>query len=191
MKYINRVARCTQEKETETKGQFYKYIYKNKLTDVKKLLTRIQNHYEGSERAVEECRTYFIGNWEYIQRAFHDKHVLGCSAEGHVSSVYSERMSSRPMGWSETGSDRMCKLRCFIRNYGREKVIDLVNYRREQELSAVLKTGTEDIIEAPIRKKYTAGQQEAYRYAQRLHATLSGNSTVRKILAIREQLGGI
>ena len=38
------------------------------------------------------------------------------------------------MGWSETGSDRMCRLRCFIRNYGREKVIDLVNYRREQEL---------------------------------------------------------
>ncbi|HJD03786.1 MAG TPA: UPF0236 family protein [Candidatus Mediterraneibacter caccogallinarum] len=46
--------------------------------------------------------------------------------EGHVSSVYSERMSSRPMGWSETGTDRMCRLRCFIRNYGREKVIDLV-----------------------------------------------------------------
>lgn len=191
MKYINRVARCTQDKEAKTKGQFYKYIYKNKLTAVKKLLTRIQNHYEGSERAVEECRTYFIGNWEYIQRAFHDKHVLGCSAEGHVSSVFSERMSSRPMGWSETGSDRMCKLRCFIRNYGREKVIDLVNYRREQELSAVLKTGTEDMIETPIRKKYTAKQKEAYQYAQRLHATLSESSTVRKILAIREQLGGI
>lgn len=68
----------------------------------------------------------------YIKRAFHDKHVLGSSAEGYVSDVYSERMSSRAMGWSETGSDRMCKLRCFIRNYGGEKVIDLVNYRREQ-----------------------------------------------------------
>lgn len=191
MKYINRVARCTQDKEAETKGQFYKYIYKNKLTAVKKLLTRIQNHYEGSGRAVEECRTYFIGNWEYIQRAFHDKHVLGCSAEGHVSSVYSERMSSRPMGWSETGSDRMCKLRCFIRNYGREKVIDLVNYCREQEMLDALKTGTEGMIELPIRKKYTAKQQEAYQYAQRLHATLAEGSTVRKILAIREQLGGI
>ena len=85
----------------------------------------------------------------------------------------------------------MCKLRCFIRNYGREKVIDLVNYRREEELLAALKTGTEDMIEAPIRKKYTAKQQEAYQYAQRLHATLSESSTVRKILAIREQLGGI
>lgn len=181
------MARCTQEKEAETKGQFYKYIYKNKLTAIKKLLTRIQNNYEGNEHTVEKCRTYFIGNWEYIQRAFQDKHVLGCSAEGHVSSVYSERMSSRPMGWSEIGTDRMCKLRCFIRNYGREKVIDLVNYRREQELLAALKTGTEDMIEVPVRKKYTAKQLEAYQYAQCLHATLSGNSTVRKILAIREQ----
>ena len=167
MKYINRVARYTLDEEPITKGRFYKYIYKNKLLAAKKLLTRIKNHCEGSERAVEDCRTYLAGNWEYIQRAFHDKHVLGCSAEGHVSSVFSERMSSRPMGWSETGSDRMCRLRCFIRNYGREKVIDLVSQR----------------------KRYTEKQREVQRYEEALHGSLSGTSTVRKILAIREQIG--
>ena len=118
MKYINRVVRYTLEEETIAKGRFYKYIYKNKLLAAKKLLTGIKNHCERSNYAVEECRKYLLGNWEYIQRAFHDKHVLGGSAEGQVSSVYSERMSSRPMGWSETGTDRMCKLRCFIQNYG-------------------------------------------------------------------------
>ena len=191
MKYINRVARYTLDEETITKGRFYKYIYKNNLLAVKKLLTRIKNHCEGSGRAVEECRKYLVGNWEYIQRAFHDKHVLGCSAEGHVSSVYSERMSSRPMGWSETGSDRMCKLRCFIRNYGQEKVIDLVNYRREREMSVSVATGTDGIIEECQRKQYTKKQREIQRYAETLHATLSGSSTVRKILAIREQIGNI
>lgn len=191
MKYINRAARWTQEQEKETKGNFYRYIYKNKFPEADRLLTQIREKYEGSERAVEECRSYLAGNWEYIQRAFHDKHVLGCSAEGHVSSVLSERMSSRPMGWSETGADRMCKLRCFIRNYGREKVIDLVRYRRERELSGELKTGTEDMIEVSARKRYTASQKEAYRYAERLHATIGGNTTVRKILAIREQIGNI
>ena len=95
--------------------------------------------------------------------------VWGCNAEGHVSSVFSERMSSRPMGWSETGSDRMCRLRCFIRNYGREKVIDLVSQR----------------------KRYTEKQREVQRYAEALHGSLSGTSTVRKILAIREQIGNI
>ena len=192
MKYINRVARYTADKENETKGRFYRYIYKDKLLAAKKLLTRIRNHCEGSDRAVKDCRTYLTENWEYIQRAFHDKHVLGCSAEGHVSSVYSERMSSRPMGWSETGSDRMCRLRCFIRNYGREKVIDLVRYRREQELMAAGATGTEGmIIEEPQRRRYTAAQREAMKYAEALHGSIARGSTVRKILAIREQIGNI
>ena len=41
------------------------------------------------------------------------------------------------------------------------------------------------------RKRYTEKQRKAQRYAQALHGTLSGTSTVRKILAIREQIGNI
>ena len=139
MEYINRVARCTEDKENITKGRFYKYIYKNKLLAAKKLLTRILNRYE----------------------------------------------------WSETVSDRMCRLRCFIRNYGREKVIDLVNYRREPEMVNAVSTGTDGMIDEPQRKRYTAKQRESQRYAEVLHGSLSRNSTVRKIFAIREQLGNI
>ena len=62
-----------------------------------------------------------------------------------------------------------------------EKVIDLVNYRREQELVNAVSTGTEGMIDEPQRK----------RYIEVLHGTISRNSTVRKILAIREQLGNI
>ena len=78
-------------------------IFKNRPVAVKKLLTRIQKHCENSDRVVEECRKFMLNNWGVILAAFHDKHALGCSAEGHVSSIYSERMSSRPMGWSESG----------------------------------------------------------------------------------------
>ena len=96
------------------------------------------------------------------------------------------------MGWSETGSDRMCRLRCFIRNYGREKVIDLVRYRRERELMDAGATGTEGmIIEEPQRRQYTAAQREAMKYAEALHGSIAGGSTVCKILAIREQIGNI
>ena len=191
MKYINRVARLTGDKklENEAKGRFYKYIYKNKLLAAEKLLTRIRNRY-GGENAVEDCRSYFENNWESIQRAFHDKHVLGCSAEGHVSHVLSERMSSRPMGWSEVGSDRMCKLRCYVRNYGREKIVDLVTYRREMELSRLQGTGTDGLIEETQRKRYTMEQRRAYTYVENLQATIGG-PTVRKILAIREQIRDI
>ena len=191
MKYIYRVANCTLDDRDITVGRFYKYIYKNKLVAAKKLLTRIQNHCENSDRAVEECRKYMVNNWKAIQAAFHDKHALGCSAEGHVSSVYSERMSSRPMGWSETGSDRMCKLRCFVRNYGHEKIVDLVRYRREQECLRQKAAGCEELIDQPSKIRFTAEQRRNRAYIERLQATLQLGSTVRKTLAIREQIGSI
>ena len=191
MKYIYRVANCTLDERDATVGHFYKYIYKNKPVAVKKLLTRIQNHCENSDRAVEECRKFMLNNWDSIQTAFHDKHALGCSAEGHVSSIYSERMSSRPMGWSETGSDRMCKLRCYVRNYGREKIVDLVQYRREQECLRQKAVGCEEMIDQPAKIRYTAEQTRNRAYIERLQATLQIGSTVRKTLAIREQIGSI
>ncbi|MBR5419613.1 MAG: ISLre2 family transposase [Lachnospiraceae bacterium] len=191
MKYINRVARLTGDKKliNEAKGRFYRYIYKDKLLAAEKLLTRIKNRY-GGENAVEDCRSYFENNWDSIQRAFHDKKVLGCSAEGHVSHVLSERMSSRPMGWSEVGSDRMCRLRCYVRNYGREKIVDLVTYRREKELEKLPATGTDGLIGTKQKKTYTQEQRRAYTYVEKLQATIGG-TTARKILAIREQIDNI
>ena len=47
------------------------------------------------------------------------------------------------------------------------------------------------MIEESQRKRYTAKQKEVQKYAEALHVTLSENSTVRKILAIREQIGNI
>jgi hypothetical protein len=116
MKYINRAASYTLDECEATRERFYKYICQNKLPAAMELLTRIQDHCDGSEKAVAECRSYLVNNWDAIQRAFHDKHVIGCSAEGHVSNVLSDRMSSRPMGWSKAGSDRMCRLRSYVRN---------------------------------------------------------------------------
>lgn len=190
MKYINRVANLTLDDAGWVKGKLYKYIYQDKLLAAKKLLTRIRNHC-GGEAVVEECRTYFINNWEAIRRAFRDKHVLGCSAEGHVSSVYSDRMSSRPMGWSETGSDAMCRLRCYTRNYGHEKIIDLVRYRRQKALEELAATGTEGIIESVAKKTAkTKAQKQLAGYVDWLHASIGG-ITAKKTLAIRRRLDEI
>ena len=190
MKYINRVARLTLDEADITKGRFYKYIYKNKPVAAKKLLTRIQNHCGGDE-AVEACRSYLVNNWNAIQLAFHDRNVLGCSAEGHVSHVYSERMSSRPMGWSETGSDAMCHLRCYVRNHGDEKIIDLVRYRRKKALETLSATGTDGMIDlASVRNKRTQSQKEIGPYWEKLQASIAGLTT-RKKLAIRNRLNEI
>lgn len=190
MKYINRVARLVLDDEKWVKQRFYKYIYTNNLLAAKKMLTRIQNS-SGKEDVVDDVRTYLVGNWDAIHRAFRDENVIGCSAEGHVSNVYAERMSSRPMGWSEDGCDSMCRLRCYVRNHGRDKIIDLVKYRREMVMMDTESTGTDGMIEKKlVKRSYTKDQLITAAYEEKMRVTLGG-LTVRKTLAIREQIGNI
>ena len=145
-----------------------------------------------NEKAVNECEEYVLNNWDSAVLRMQDKNVYGCSAEGHVSHVYSDRMSSRTMGWSETGADAMCQLRCYVRDYGEEKVIDLVHYRREhKQLEA---TGTEDAVPKFARgylKKLLHGQHDSDRvYLEKMQATIP-SIEIRKKLAIRERISNI
>lgn len=68
-------------------------------------------------KTLREVRTYLLSNWEAIQHA-QQTGYHGCSAEGHVSHVLSERLSSRPLGWSETGAENIARLRAFALNGG-------------------------------------------------------------------------
>ena len=94
------------------------------------------------------------------------------------------------MGWSEIGSDRMCKLRCFVKNHGTKGIIDLVEYRRRKKLDALKATGTDGIIQAQPKKRYTQAQRQIMIYSEKLQASIAGD-TVRKTLAIREHLNNI
>lgn len=47
------------------------------------------------------------------------KYLKGCSAEGHISHVYADRMSSRPRTWCDDGIDKMSRLRVFVSNGGK------------------------------------------------------------------------
>lgn len=189
MKYINRAANLALDDSSWVKELFYKYIYQNNPQALYALLKKIQKSC-GEEKAIESCRSYFSGNWDAIQRAFHDKNVSGCSAEGHVSHVYSDRMSSRPMGWSETGASAMCHLRCYVRNHGEEKVIDLVRYRREKEFEKLQATGTEGILREEAKRHRTKQQMLIAPYWERMQASIGG-LTARKTLAIRRRLNEI
>ena len=60
----------------------------------------------------KELMNYILNNVEGIKNLYRNKKELhGCSAEGHISHIYSDRMSSRPMGWSTTNVGNMSKLR--------------------------------------------------------------------------------
>lgn len=87
---------------------------------------------ENTEKRIDESASYILSNWTAAKiRLTNRKTVKGCSAEGHVSHVLSSRMSSRPMGWSRTGVDKMAHLRAYYWNGG--NMLELVR-QQEQEL---------------------------------------------------------
>lgn len=90
----------------------------------------------------EKLMKYVLNNKEGIENYYKYKEYLhGCSAEGHVSHVYSDRMSSRPMGWKTTNVNNMSKLRLLKADHistkeiiaKQAKIIDLNQYKAIKE----------------------------------------------------------
>lgn len=67
---------------------------------------------ESQYERISECHRYFERQWDGIKawRTYGDVWP-GCSAEGDVSHIYADRMSSRPMAWRRQGVDQMSRLR--------------------------------------------------------------------------------
>lgn len=84
------------------------------------------------KEAVREAKRYILNNWDGIAiKEEKAGEIVGCSAEGHISHVFSERLSSRPKGWSKTGADQMSQLRVYKKNGG--KIYDLVMAQKKKE----------------------------------------------------------
>jgi hypothetical protein len=126
------------------------------------------------KEAVREAKRYILNNWDGIEiKEEKAGEIIGCSAEGHVSHVFSERLSSRPKGWSKIGADRMAQLRVYKRNGG--KIYDLVmgqkkreeNEIREQEelLSSFRRAATkyEDIVNTNLTVLQTGHKTALYK----------------------------
>ena len=191
MKYINKAANQMLDEAGEAKGRLWKALYKGKKKKFVKTIKAIRKC-APNEKAVNDCEEYLLNNWDSAVRRMQDKNVYGCSAEGHVSHMYSDRMSSRPMGWSEAGADAMCQLRCYVKDYGEEKILELVKYRRSHKQEEA--TGTEGISVRPnrgyMRSLLLHSHDNDRVYIEKLQATIP-SIDIRKKLAIRERLGGI
>lgn len=189
MKYVNTAAaQMLDEKET-VKNELWHLMYSRQKKARKKFdayTTAMMNSAKKPDK-VDDLRKYVLGNWPAVRRTLRNKLVNGCSAESHVSHVLSDRLSSRPMGWSQTGADRMSKLRCYDRNNGRAAIIDLVKYSREQKYLKA--TGTDGIEPKKLQLRSILAEHysQAESYIERMQAHIP-YGTVRKILAIREQL---
>lgn len=189
MKYVNTAAAQMLDEKDSVKNELWHLMYSKKSnarTNFDKYTTDMMQSAKNPEK-IEDLRKYVLGNWAAVRRTLRNKLVNGCSAESHVSHVLSDRLSSRPMGWSQIGADRMSKLRCYDRNNGRAEIIELVKYSREQRHLAA--TGTDSIVPQNLKLKdiLKAHYSQANSYIERIQAHIP-YGTARKTLAIREGL---
>ncbi|NMA49828.1 MAG: hypothetical protein GX947_08725, partial [Tissierellia bacterium] len=83
---------------------------------------------ESKRNSIKDAKRYILNNWEGINNLFGEEKYR-CSAEGHISHILSDRLSSRPMGWSKKGADELARLRAYKANGGSVK-----EYYRNQRI---------------------------------------------------------
>lgn len=133
----------------EDKLEYMKDYFNTRLSDP--ALTN------ASRESLKKTKRYIIGNWGAIQRQ-KDPHYIGCSAEGHVSHYLSERLSSRPLGWSKRGAENIAQARIYQFNGG-----DIKEWIK-QEHEAKHKQRKIEKLDGRITRKY----QLQYEWAGKL-----------------------
>lgn len=170
MKYLDKSV-SHLEHEDEMKEYIWKCLNearKDDLKDIYRDILRVTK--EGKPEKYEDVKgtlQYFMNNWEGIEVRYDESgRVWKCCAEGQVSHVLSDRVSSRPMGWSTLGCDNISKLRAYTRNGG--KIVDLLRYQEKYQALQAKRREQDELI-ADIKRR-----QVGWNYSEVLNTHVVG-----------------
>lgn len=168
-KYINRAVVHLFDSAGDVKSEIYEALYSKDRKRTREIFEKILDvtESENKYKEVEESLKYLMNNWKGITIRVDDAGgVWGCCAEGQISHILSDRMSSRPMGWSELGADRISKLRAYKGNGG--KVIDLLKWQKNKQAKEERIQKKDEMIKE-LRQKSAARED-----AEQLQASIPG-----------------
>ncbi len=123
-KYIRKMARLgggrTDEEREEAGKQLRGWVEKGNRKKLEEWVGKASAGLTEKEgKKLLESWDYIKNNWAGARKRIKkEEGVIGSSTEGHISHVLSARMSSRPMGWSREGADKLSHLRVFWKNGG-------------------------------------------------------------------------
>ena len=109
---LREVLEALERKLFESKERKHNWVVERKKSLNKQaVLDILQEALERTEqpprqRRIQDTMGYIKNNWDGIEASVKNP-TVGCSAEGHVSHILSERLSSRPMAWSLEGAGNM------------------------------------------------------------------------------------
>ena len=129
----------------EMRSDIWRSLYKKDLKQLKCVFDDIMICADSPQRVEQINKTwqYIKTNWEGIMNSY-DTRYIGCSAEGHVSHILSERLSSRPLGWSYIGVNDMAKLRAFRANNG--NIYEVIKRQKRNNKRNGIKKITENAV---------------------------------------------
>lgn len=102
------------EEKAEYKRRIYRSFYALNFEETKEIVYEIlaEEMEENVRKRKEKLLKYILNNKEGISNLYrYQKELHGCSAEGHISHLYSARLSSRPLGWKVENVNNVSKLR--------------------------------------------------------------------------------
>ncbi len=172
MKYVNISVTHLFDSASDVKSEIWECLNGADKEGLKEIYNKILmatdpgNKYDEVEKALK----YFFNQWSGIKiRTTEAGGCWKCCAEGQVSHVLSARLSSRPMGWSETGCHQMAKLRAHHFNGG--KIIDILKYQKKK------KAKEEYIEEQNALIKELRKRQSGWKYEEELYGDIPGLET--------------
>lgn len=143
-KYIMAATSHLEASGDDVRSEIYRAIHKKKKWMAERVFDQIIEitDKDTKRKAVENAKAYILGNWAGILLSMKSRDTnVRCSAEGHVSHVYADRMSSRPLGWCKIGADKMSRLRIYRQNKG--DMLELVRFQKREMKQAA---GAEEVI---------------------------------------------
>lgn len=111
---VGRITKTNKEEKEKQKKELRTALGRLNFVKFKEICYEIlaEEMEKTTRKRKEDLMNYILNNVEGIKNLYRNKKELhGCSAEGHVSHIYSDRMSSRPMGWKTENVNNMSKLR--------------------------------------------------------------------------------
>lgn len=184
-KYLQKITKNFKSKQEEVEQELVKIIRKKTKNEFEEKIKELKDEIDSvnGKRRMEEGAKYLLGNWSAARiRLLRKEGVIGSSTESHVSHVLSERMSSRPMGWSKVGMAKMAELRAYYYNGG--DMLELVRYQKrvqKEEKEEKIYSSNKMWVEERKRQKELGclADMKTYRIA---------NAQIRKMLNCKHQI---
>ena len=186
-KYLQKITRNLPKEKEELEKELIQMIRKKTKKEFEEKIREIKEKVdsESGKRRIEEGAKYLLGNWSAARiRLLRKEGVIGSSTESHVSHVLSERMSSRPMGWSNVGMANMAELRAYYYNGG--DMLELVRYQKrvqKEEKEEMIYSSNKMWVEERKRQKELGCLADMKTYS-------IANAQIRKMLNCKHQICG-